>query len=344
MLRFALFLGLLALALWAVIAGPLAGPVQSALAPVLQPFGRWLLSMQAEFQQDLARELRGAARGQSAAVWALLGLCLVYGFVHAAGPGHGKALIGAYGVARRIGALRLAGIGLAASLAQATVAVVLVLALAGLAGMGRGTLEGIDRQWLEPLGLAALAALGVWLLWRALARMAQASRLAGQKPQTAATQGQGPASAMLAAAQSNAPATPRAHVYGPACPPDCPDCGARHMPPPQAMLQASTPREVAALITAVAVRPCSGALLLLLLTWQMGMIWLGILGAYAMGLGTAGLSVALALALVTGRNGLMRLGGSWLAGPGRLWLAGTLEAGVGLALLIGALAVLVALG
>lgn len=345
MLRFALFLGLLACALWALIAGPLAAPVQSVLAPVLQPFGRWLLAMQAEFQHDLARELRGAARGQSAAVWGLLFLCLFYGFVHAAGPGHGKALIGAYGVARNIGALRLAGIGLAASLAQSTVAVLLVLALAGLAGMGRSTLEGVDRQWLEPLGLAALVALGAWLLWRAMARMAQAGRMASALQAEQAQANGGPASAMLAAAQAGgARSAPRPHVYSFACPTDCPDCGARHMPPPQVMLQATTPREVAGLIVAVAVRPCSGALLLLLLTWQMGMIWLGIAGAYAMGLGTAGLSIMLALALVTGRNGLMRLGGGWLAGPGRLRLAGTLEAGVGLALLIGALAVLVALG
>lgn len=341
MLRFALFLGLVAFTLWALIAGPLAAPVQSALAPMLQPFGRWLLAMQAEFQQDLAQSLRGAARGQSAAVWGVLALCLLYGFVHAAGPGHGKALIGAYGVARNTGALRLAGIGLAAAMAQATVAVVLVLALAWLAGAGRGTLEGIDRQWLEPLGLAALAALGGWLLWRALVRMAQASRLAAA-PQDAPPRTAGPASAMLGAAQSQAPAF-RPHVYSATCPPECPDCGGSHLPPAQAMLQAASAREVAGLIAAVAVRPCSGALLLLLLTWQMGMIWLGVLGAYAMALGTAGLSVTLALALVAGRNGLMRLGGGWLAGPGRLWLAGGLEAAVGLVLVIGALAVLLAL-
>ena len=342
MLRFALFLGLVALALWALIAGPLAAPVQAVLAPVLQPFGRWLLSMQAQFQQELAQSLRGAAGGQAAAVWGLLALCLFYGFVHAAGPGHGKALLGAYGVARNIGAFKLAGIGLAASLAQATVAVLLVLGLAGIAGAGRGTLEGIDRDWLEPLGLLALTALGAWLLWRATRRMAQASRQSGSPAPAVALQGTGPASAMLAAKQTRS--APPAHVYSANCPPDCPDCGVAHLPPPQAMLQATNAREVAGLIAAVAVRPCSGALLLLLLTWQMGMIWLGVLGAYAMALGTAGLSIMLALALLTGRNGLMRVSSGWLGGPGRLWLAGGIEAGVGLLLLIGALAVLVALG
>ena len=342
MLRFALFIGFFALALWALIAGPLAAPLQAALAPVLQPFGRWLLSMQAQFQNDLAQSLRGVAGGQSAAVWGLLALCLFYGFVHAAGPGHGKALLGAYGVARNIGALKLAGIGLTAALVQATVAVVLVLVLAGLAGAGRGTLEGVDRDWLEPLGLAALALLGAWLLWRAAQRMALASRQRENLTPGIATQGAGPASAMLSAARSRR--APPAHVYAANCPPDCPDCGATHVPAPQAMLQATNAREVAGLIAAVAVRPCSGALLLLLLTWQMGMIWLGVLGAYAMALGTAGLSVMLALALITGRNGLMRLGGGWLGGPGRLWLAGGIEAGVGLLLLMGALAVLVALG
>ena len=342
MLRFIGFLGFFAIALWALIAGPLAVPLQSALAPVLQPFGRWLLAMQAQFQQDLAQSLRGAARGQSAAVWGLLVLCLFYGFVHAAGPGHGKALIGGYGVARNVGVLRLAGIGLAAAMAQATVAVALVLGLAALTGAGRSTLEGIDRQWLNPLGLVALGALGGWLLWRAMVRMAQAWRLSAA-PQTAPPEAAGTASAIRAAAQSGAIAR-HPIIYGATCPPDCPDCGQRHLPPAQAMLQAASAREVAGLIAAVAVRPCSGALLLLLLTWQMGMIWLGILGTYAMALGTAGMSITLALALVTGRNGLMRLGDGWLAGPGRLWLAGGLEAAVGMALVIGALAVLLALG
>ncbi|MCC5999416.1 MAG: hypothetical protein JJU19_00940 [Pararhodobacter sp.] len=346
MRRFILFLAVVALVGWAVLSGPLAEPLQTLLAPVLQPFGRWLLSIQSAFQADLARELRGVSRGQATAFWALLGLCLFYGFAHALGPGHGKALLGAYGVSRRVGAARLAGIGLLAALAQASVGVALVLAVAGLAGMGRGTLQGIDRDVLAPAGLAAVAGLGLWLCWRALARLAPTWRrpsvvdvAEGRLPSASVAPGApGPAAMMLAATRTGRQPV-RAHVYRADCLPDCPDCGIAHQPPVGAMLQAATPREIAALVAAVAVRPCSGALLLLLLTWQMGLIWVGIAGAYAMALGTAGVSVALALALVAGRDGLLRLGGGWLAGHRRLWVAAGLEAMVGLLLMIGALSV-----
>lgn len=312
MLRFLTFLAIAGVLIWTVIAGPLAGPVQG----LLQPLGRWLLAWQAEFQTGLARELRGVHGGQAAAFWALMGLCLTYGFVHAVGPGHGKALIGAYGVARRVPALKLAGIGLMAALAQGTMAVLVVLVLAGVAGMGRTGIEGVDRGLLTVLGLTAMGLVGLWLIWRALQRIAAAGRT-GHDPHH------------------------HHHHHAHDDHETCDACGHAHLPPASAMLAAANWREVAALVAAVAVRPCSGALVLLLLTWQMGLLWVGILGAYAMALGTAGVAAALALALALGRDGLIagagRLGGA--AGPK---LAAGIEALAGLALVLGVVAVAVA--
>lgn len=309
MLRFLAFLAVAGALIWVVIAGPLSGPVQGAL----QPLGRWLLAWQAEFQGGLARELRGVHGGQAAAFWALMGLCLTYGFVHAAGPGHGKALIGAYGVARRVPALKLAGIGLLAALAQGTAAVLIVLVLAGIAGMGRTGIESVDRGLLAMLGLAAMGLVGLWLIWRALQRIAAASRLPAQ-------------------------ASPHHHAHGDEA---CAECGHAHLPPASAMLAAANGREVAALVAAVAVRPCSGALILLLLTWQMGLLWVGILGAYAMALGTAGVAAGLALALALGRDGLLA-GAGRRGGAAGLRLAAGIEALAGLTLVLGVAAVAIA--
>jgi len=342
MTRFLLFLAFAAALIWALLAGPMAAPIQSALAPT----GRWLLAQQATFQSGLAQSLRGIHGGQGAAFWGLMGLCLAYGFVHAAGPGHGKALLAAYGVARRVPLMKLAGIGFLSAMAQGTAAVLLVLALAGLAGMGRAGIEQVDRGILHALSLAATGAVGLWLVWRALTRLARATRRPAlppppPTPADTAPLAKGPASALLAATRAGE--TPRAHVY--ASPPadaPCPDCGTWHLPPAEAMLRAANWREVAALVAAVAVRPCSGALVLLLLTWQMGLLWVGIAGTYAMALGTAGVAAGLALALALGRDGLLR-GSRGMAGPDRVWLVVGIEALAGLVLVVAVLSVTVAL-
>lgn len=323
MLRPVLLLLALAALGWALALGPLSGAAEAALASL----GQWLLVQGRALQTGLALELRGLASGQQAAVWGLIGVCLAYGFLHAAGPGHGKAVLAAYAAARPASALRLAALGLAAGLGQATVAVLLVLGLALAAGLGRARIEALDQGTLAPLALAATGVLGLWLLWRAARRLHPAPAAAAPAPAA-----RGPASALLAA-QTGGPA-PGATAY--CTDPGCADCGRPHLPDAARLARARSGWEMAGVIAAASIRPCSGALLVLLLSWQMGMFWAGILGAYAMGLGTAGVTVTLALAAGAGRAGLMRAADSRAAPR----LAALIEGATGLVLVVIAAALL----
>jgi ABC-type nickel/cobalt efflux system permease component RcnA len=84
------------------------------------------LDLQRDLQAGLARAARALNAGQPAALWSLVGLSAVYGLAHAAGPGHGKALLGAAAVAGVERPGPLAALAVAAALAQALTAVLVV--------------------------------------------------------------------------------------------------------------------------------------------------------------------------------------------------------------------------
>ena len=67
-----------------------------------------------------------AAKSDGSAVWTLLGISFAYGIFHAAGPGHGKAVISSYLVANEETARRGIVLSFASALMQALVAVAIV--------------------------------------------------------------------------------------------------------------------------------------------------------------------------------------------------------------------------
>lgn len=246
------------------------------------------LAWQQDFRSALAGAMRALRSGQDGAVWGLVALAFGYGVLHAAGPGHGKVLIGGYGVARRVALWRLGALAVVSSLAQATVAVALVYGGLGLAGLTRDAVGAAGDGWMVAAGHVAVAGIGLWLVWR------------GGRRLWAAACGVGP----LGGHDDHAHHHDHAHHDHPPGE-TCADCGHRHGPTLDQAEAATTWREWAALVAGIAIRPCTGALMLLVLTWQLGLVWTGILGAYAMGAGTALVTVAVAALAVTAREGAL---------------------------------------
>ncbi|NHB75142.1 nickel/cobalt transporter [Rhodobacter calidifons] len=283
------------------------------LSGALDSLAAWLGSAQRAAQEQLAGAIRALRAGEAGALAAFWGLCIGYGVLHAAGPGHGKLVLGGYGLARRVPVARLAGLALASSLAQAAVAVILVYAAIGVLGLGRQAVEGAAERWVTPAGHAMIAGLGLWLVWRG----AQ-----GLRRQIAAVPAQGHH-------HHHDRHHHHGHDHGPGC-------THAHGPTVEEVAQVASFRDGLALVAGIALRPCSGALFVLVLTWQLGIALAGIVGALVMGLGTALVTVGAAALSVWAREG------AWEGlGQGRLARAlPVVELAVGVAIAAAALGLL----
>src|SRR4051794_40707816 len=142
---------------------PFGGPRPAAAAPQAGGIVGWLLAKQSEFYREMSATIR-AAKSDGSAVWTLLAISFAYGIFHAAGPGHGKAVISSYLVANQETARRGIVLSFASALMQSLVAVVIVGICAWLLNATAKTMCGAEKV-IEIASYALIAAFGARLVW-----------------------------------------------------------------------------------------------------------------------------------------------------------------------------------
>lgn len=227
-----------------------------------EPLLYWASEQQRETQTALARGLRELRAGAPDALVGFASLCFAYGFFHAIGPGHGKLVVGGYGLASRASAWRLSMIAVAGSLMQGAMAVALVFGGVTLLQATRDQITDTGEDFLAPLSMAAIGAIGLWLMVRGARRVRRLS-------------------------------VHRMDADG-----HCHSCGHAHGPDPEAVARSTGWRASLALVAGMGVRPCTGAVFVLILGWRMGIEAAAIVGTFAMALGTASVTVLVALGAV----------------------------------------------
>lgn len=287
------------------------------LTGALDGVAQALQSAQREAQERMAGAIRSLRAGEPGALASFWGLCLGYGVLHASGPGHGKLVIGGYGLARRVPVGRLAGLAFLASLAQALVAIGVVYALLAALGLTRATVQETAERWMTPVGHAMIAGLGLWLVWRGVAGLRR------EAVQTAHDHHHHDHHHHHHHHHHDH------HDHGP-------HCTHAHGPTLAEVEAVGGWRDALALVAGIAIRPCSGALFVLIITFQLGIALAGVIGALVMGLGTALVTVTAALLAVWAREGA--LAGLGLGRFGRA--LPVIELAVGLVIAIAAIGLL----
>ncbi|AWM26591.1 nickel ABC transporter permease [Sinorhizobium fredii USDA 205] len=299
--------GLLLAALSATLAmaqSPLGIGSAEPSIPTTGVFGGFFAWVNME-QQSFYRLLTGALkdmRDNPWQLWSLIGLSFAYGVFHAAGPGHGKAVISSYMIANETELKRGVLLSFLSSILQGVVAILLIGAVYLVL---RGSSINMTRatHWLEVASYALIAAFGSWLVFRKLRSMA--------RPRLALADGH--AHHQHGSHDHGHHGHHHSHHHGDAHGPGevCATCGHAHAPDPQ-MLKGDrfALSEAWSAIVAVGLRPCSGALIVLSFALLNGLYLGGVLSVFAMSIGTAITVSILATLAVTAKGFAVRYASS----------------------------------
>jgi len=266
------------------------------------------VSWQKELHQQMTQLLQQVKTAPEQAGGMLVLFSLAYGVLHALGPGHGKVVITTFLAthpARLKTTLRLT---LLASLLQGSVAIVLVTLMLVVLQTSSRQLH-LSSYWLEKGSYLLVIGLGVWIGVRALKALRRQLR---------------PRSPMkIHALRAD-------HQHDAHC-----GCGHAHLPDAQQVAGAVSLKTQLLLVASMGLRPCSGAIMMLLFSRVIGVYLWGVLSAAVMALGTALTISAIGLLVQRSRTLALRLDGESRAASTAA-LAMPVLALVGSALLIAA--------
>jgi nickel/cobalt exporter len=250
----------------------LHSPLYAAMDfPVYQDFIQWVISQQAGFHRELVTLVRAISKeGSPILLWGLISTSFFYGVFHAAGPGHGKAVISAYMLASKAPLRRGISLAFLCAGVQAVMAVAVILVLSQVFSLAGKAMQ-ISR-FFEIASFAAVGLIGVWILVRLLRGQSGC--------------GHDHSNDHL---ESHHHESDHSHTHDHSHAHDSHACCSSHEQ------EAKTARRsIWAMVAAVGIRPCTGAVLVLLFSLSADIFVWGLVATFAMALGTAITVAALA--------------------------------------------------
>jgi len=279
-----------------------------AMLPSAGMFGGLLNWINAE-QQGFYRALTGALKSMrdgGSGLWLLIGLSFAYGVFHAAGPGHGKAVISSYMLANEVALRRGILLSFVSALLQSLMA---ILVMGAVYFVLRGTAISMTNatRFLEIASYVLVTAFGAWLLWRKIGPWLRS--LVWGKPALSLSSAHNHGHSHHEHHHHHDHGHHRAHDrhdhahHHHAAGDVCEECGHSHAPDPALLGGRHFDWRTAwAAVASVGLRPCTGALIVLSFAFLNGLWAGGIVSVMAMGLGTAITVSLLATLAVSAKN------------------------------------------
>ena len=226
----------------------------------------WMRTKQQNFYGRMSNAIRQLKSGsKSAAAWTLLSISFLYGVFHAAGPGHGKAVVTGWVLATENELKRGIFIAFLSALIQAMTAIIVVSALL-LFVSGASAVARDVAGFLESASYLMIAAMGLYLMWNGWNSF--------RRKHLAKTAPVGPFALV------SRPDAGDGHIHDENC-----GCGHGHAPAASEVRGDWSLSRAFAMAFAVGIRPCSGAILVLVASNALGLYWAGVASTLAMGFG-----------------------------------------------------------
>jgi len=304
----------------------LAQPFGMSHGAAPQAFGGftgWVFAKQAEFYRMLSGTIR-AAKTDGSAAYTLMGISFAYGIFHAVGPGHGKAVISSYMVANNETWRRGIALSFASAVLQALTAIVIVGVAAVLLN-ATAHVMGQTVRVIEMVSYALIVLIGLRLLWvkgRAFLRLLRPQHEHHDHAHHGHDHNHGHAHGHSHAHDhQHDHGHSHAHAHDHDHEDEAHAWGHAHGPEPSELTGKHWLRRGLSAIIAVGLRPCSGAIIVLVFALAQGLFWIGVASTFMMGLGTAITVAAVATMAVAARGFAGRLA-KGKPGKGMLLLRG----------------------
>ena len=246
-------------------------------------FGEWgalvyeLQVLQRDLHRGLSDAVRSVEREGLFAVWSLISLSFLYGVFHAAGPGHGKLIIATYLATHESRLKQGIWLAISSALAQGVVAVLLVEATVALLGASFSAANKTALQ-LESISYALVTLLGGFLMVSAARRLWLGHHHHHDHNDD----------------HRHEESTHAHHCHA-------------HMPVPGDLPERMSLRQTIWIILTIGIRPCTGAILVLIFAYVLQLRFAGIGAVFAMSIGTAITVAVLAAVSVYARQIAVRM-------------------------------------